>query len=232
MSAINAGGIEAFVPWPATQRVTVAADRDEAKKGAGYRRGEHAARTFGLRNCERIRILIALPGEPGQSIDWTEIFVSDGAEAVRSGILGADFLSLLTMRSRTFGRGRPRCSSSRQSQRPIRSRCWRRYAFSISRQKAVKSGCTNRPARKATSRAAKSCGLDPSLQAFRRARAAAHGRRGRHLWLRVCVQDMGGQPRAVDFDRAELARLGASEIRARLLEAGLRVEGDGEFLVT
>ena len=57
VSAINAGGIEAFVPWPATQRVTVAADRDEAKKGAGYRRGEHAARTFGLRNCERIKIL-------------------------------------------------------------------------------------------------------------------------------------------------------------------------------
>ena len=50
VSAINAGGIEAFVPWPSTQRVTVAADRDEAKKGAGYRRGERAARAFGLRN--------------------------------------------------------------------------------------------------------------------------------------------------------------------------------------
>src|SRR5712671_646376 len=42
---------------------------------------------------------------------------------------------------------------------------------------------------------------------------------------------MSGQPRAVDFDRAELARLGASEIRARLLEAGLRVEADGESVV-
>ena len=50
VSAINAGGIEAFVPSPSTQRVTVAADRDEAKKGAGYRRGERAARAFGLRN--------------------------------------------------------------------------------------------------------------------------------------------------------------------------------------
>jgi hypothetical protein len=40
------------------------------------------------------------------------------------------------------------------------------------------------------------------------------------------------QPRTVDFNRAELARLGASEIRARLLEAGLRVEGDGESIVT
>jgi hypothetical protein len=50
VSAINAGGIEAFVPSPSTQRVTVAADRDEAKKGAGYGRGERAARAFGLRN--------------------------------------------------------------------------------------------------------------------------------------------------------------------------------------
>jgi hypothetical protein len=49
--------------------------------------------------------------------------------------------------------------------------------------------------------------------------------------LRVSLQDMSGQPRAVDLDRAELARLGASEIRARLLGAGLRVEGDGEAVV-
>src|SRR5205807_2026378 len=49
--------------------------------------------------------------------------------------------------------------------------------------------------------------------------------------LRVSVEDMSGEPRAVDFDRAELARLGASEIRARLLEVGLRVEADGEAVV-
>ena len=46
--------------------------------------------------------------------------------------------------------------------------------------------------------------------------------------LRVLVQDMSGEPRIVDFQRGELARLGASEIRARLFAAGLRVEGDGE----
>src|SRR5690348_17544000 len=68
-SAINAGGIEAFAPWPATQRVTVAADRDEAKEGAGYRRGERAARTFGLRNGN-LEVRIALPGEVGESVDW------------------------------------------------------------------------------------------------------------------------------------------------------------------
>jgi len=42
---------------------------------------------------------------------------------------------------------------------------------------------------------------------------------------------MSGRSRVVDLDRAELARLGASEIRARLLEAGLRFENEGENVV-
>jgi hypothetical protein len=49
LSAITAGGIEAFTPWPATRRITVAADRDEAKPGAGFQRGEKAARNLALR---------------------------------------------------------------------------------------------------------------------------------------------------------------------------------------
>jgi hypothetical protein len=89
VSAINAGGVKALIPYPATALVTVAADRDEAKQGAGYRRGERAARSFGLRNRDRVEIRIALPGEPGESTDWLEIFARDGVDAVRSGILGA-----------------------------------------------------------------------------------------------------------------------------------------------
>src|SRR5262249_26245886 len=46
--------------------------------------------------------------------------------------------------------------------------------------------------------------------------------------LRVLVQDMCGRPRAVDFELSEISRLCASEIRARLFAAGLRVEGEGE----
>jgi hypothetical protein len=71
-SAVTAGGIEAFVPWPATTSVTVAADRDEAKEGAGYQRG--------------VSVRVVLPGEPGESVDWLDIFLRDGSEAVRSGI--------------------------------------------------------------------------------------------------------------------------------------------------
>ena len=117
------------------------------------------------------------------------------------------------------------------TQKPIRSRGWRCCAFGISGQKAVKSGCTNSLARRAIWRAAKKSrfGFPSPRPSGCRAllrRADADDAYG----LRVWVQDMG-RPRAVDFDRAELARLGASEIRARLLEAGLRVEADGEAVV-
>jgi hypothetical protein len=48
--------------------------------------------------------------------------------------------------------------------------------------------------------------------------------------LRVHIDAMDGRIRAVDFDRAALARLGASEIRAALFSAGLRAENDGDQL--
>jgi len=62
---------------------------DAAGVGAGYRRGERAARTFALCNRERVEVRIGLPGRPGESTDWLEIFLRDGIEAVRSGLLGA-----------------------------------------------------------------------------------------------------------------------------------------------
>jgi phage/plasmid primase-like uncharacterized protein len=85
-SAITAGGIEAFLPWPATKSVTIAADRDEAKEGAGYQRGEKAVRRFASEHYRNIAVRVALPGEPGESVDWLDIFLRDGSEAVRSGI--------------------------------------------------------------------------------------------------------------------------------------------------
>jgi hypothetical protein len=48
--------------------------------------------------------------------------------------------------------------------------------------------------------------------------------------LRVVVQGMDGQSRDIDFERAALPRMAASEIRAQLFAAGLRTEGDGEAI--
>lgn len=90
-AAIHAAGVEAFAPWPAASRVTVAADRDEGIKRPGKaptRRGERAARVFASRNTDRSPS-IALPGRPGEACDWLDILVRDGAAAVRAGIQAA-----------------------------------------------------------------------------------------------------------------------------------------------
>ncbi len=91
-SAITAGGVEAFQPFPATRRVTIAADRDEAPKPngkPGSRRGEQAAREFCQRHYKALEVAIALPGRPGESVDWLDVLRRDGVDAVRAGILAA-----------------------------------------------------------------------------------------------------------------------------------------------
>jgi hypothetical protein len=50
--------------------------------------------------------------------------------------------------------------------------------------------------------------------------------------VRLSVADRDGQPRPVDFHRSELARVGATEVRARLMEVGLRIAKDGERVIT
>jgi phage/plasmid primase-like uncharacterized protein len=91
-AAISAGGIEAFSKYPATTRVTVAADRDEATKNdgkPGSRAGEKAARAFALKNHLQLRVDIALPGNAGETVDWLDILRRDGVEAVHDGIVAA-----------------------------------------------------------------------------------------------------------------------------------------------
>ncbi len=88
-SAISATGIEAFQPWPTTRSVIVATDRDEDKSGAGYKRGEQAAREF-ARKQHGIDVSLALPGKPGEAVDWLDIFLRDGPEAVVEGIENAE----------------------------------------------------------------------------------------------------------------------------------------------
>jgi hypothetical protein len=69
-ACINAGGIEAFKPWPSTKRVIVAADRDEAPKNGRRptRRGEVAAKRFAELHHTKIATSMALPGEAGEEV--------------------------------------------------------------------------------------------------------------------------------------------------------------------
>jgi Protein of unknown function (DUF3631) len=92
VACITAGGIEAFKPWPPAKRVIVGADRDETCKDGrpSTRRGEVAARKFAAVHHHEMALSVALPGKPGEKLDWLDVFRRDGVEAVRSGILTAD----------------------------------------------------------------------------------------------------------------------------------------------
>ncbi len=91
VAATSASGIPAIRPWPETKHVTVAADRDEAKPPSdrGFKRGEQAARNFAQKHHENIVVDIALPGSPGESVDWLDIFRRDGIQAVVNGVASA-----------------------------------------------------------------------------------------------------------------------------------------------
>jgi len=226
-SAINAGGVEAFTPWPATTRVTIAADRDEAKEGSGYCRGEGAARRFALRNHEAVEVAIALPGAPGQSIDWLNILERDGVGAVRLGILEASpFFPTQeetdSSRQETY-QGQRIKAVAEMYPLPALETLYLKYRPTLSGEiwvlKLAGGGGENEerwiPVASPFGVTALLCIADSE---------DAYG-------LRVLVQDMDGQPRAVDFDRAELARPHATEVHARLLKAGLRIQADGDSIV-
>jgi Domain of unknown function (DUF927) len=232
-SGITAGGVEAFEPYPAAELVTVGADRDEAKEGAGYQRGERAARTCAMRNRDRIDVRIGLPGGPGESTDWLKIFLQDGVEAARSGLLGA---TPFVPTKEEIERSRQATTKAQYVKSiaevyPLPTLETLRLEYRFTRGGEVwvhklvgeKSDVARGEEVAVWAPVCSPVGVPALLR-----KADEDDTYG----LRVCVQDMSGQPRTVDFDRAELARLGASEIRARLLEAGLRVEGDGESIVT
>ena len=90
-AALSTSGIRAFIPWPATRMVTIAADRDESKPqdDRGFKAGEKAARAFARGHHERLDVRIALPGDPGEDVDWLDVLRRAGVDAVRSGIAAA-----------------------------------------------------------------------------------------------------------------------------------------------
>ncbi|TXM66518.1 DUF927 domain-containing protein [Methylobacterium sp. WL12] len=226
-SAINANGIEAFTPWPATKRVTIAADRDEAAKITRpnpTRRGERAARVFGIRNRTRVTTTIAIAGTPGTSADWLDIHAEHGAEAVRAGILAAVAYTptpeeIKEERERTEG-----VASLRQVERDYPLPTLDSFKLAYQRTEAgrikvhqfVKVGDEIVP--------------QPIATPFGVVARLRHADDGDTYGLRLVVEDMGGKRREIDVDRAAFARQGAADTRAMLFEAGMRSENDGELI--
>lgn len=227
VSAINAGGIEALRPWPATKRVTIAADRDEGVKPSRptpSRRGEVAARTFGIRHHGRTSTAIALPGAPGTSTDWLDILRDEGEEAVWAGISDAPAFvptaaELQAERERVEGLSElqrverdyplPKLDSmsltyQRTASGRIRVHKWAKVGDDLVPQPVTSP-----------------FGVMARLRFVDQ--ADAYG-------LRIVVEDLGGRRREIDVDRGSFAKQAAAETRAMLFGAGLRSEDDGEHI--
>jgi hypothetical protein len=226
-AAITAGGVEAFQIYPVTKCVTVAADRDEGEKNGkpGSRRGERAARTFGIRHYQRIEVGIALPGAPGESIDWLNVLLRDAVDAVRSGITAAV----------SFVPTRAELDAAAQSQRRAAELEEIARQYPLPAMDTVALQYAHTPAGRVKIHklveimderilvpVATPIGVPARLRFADQ--CDAYG-------LRCTVQDMNGQSRAIDFDRAALPRMAATDIRSLLFAAGLRTEADGESVV-
>jgi phage/plasmid primase-like uncharacterized protein len=229
-AAISAVGLEAFQPWAANREVIVAADRDEGSKPdgrAGSRRGEQAARQFGLRNRERVNVWISLPGQPGESVDWLDILRRDGIEAVRAGILApAPFApTQIELDDQARGRGREAELRDVAATYPLPALNSTRltYMHTTAGEVWVHRFAGMNPDGTPE--------WEPVTTPFGVSAWLRHIDQADSYGLRVVVADMHGNPRTIDFDRAQLARMGAAEIRAMFMANGLRVEKDGENVV-
>ena len=233
-AAISASGMEAFQPYTVTTQITIAADRDEAAGSSGKlgsRRGERAARTLGMKHHERLRVGVAMPGNAGESVDWLDVLACDGADAVRVGILTAVPFVPRAAELEGLARGRSRAEELREITAayplPAMDTLTLLYQHTaigkVKVHKVIKWEKDPETGQQVpvTVPIATPFGVPARLR---------HADQADSYGLRCVVQDMNGKPRAVDFDRAALPRLGAADIRAALFGVGLRTEDDGEMV--
>jgi hypothetical protein len=289
LSAITAGGIESFVPWPATRRITVAADRDEAKPGTGFKRGEKAARNLALRlaseagggeqtiwrNADhdlpvtrigepgtgpdgrlyqqvqygneppsyvpadelhtvgrQLEVLIALPGQGGTAYDFLNLFRDTDPDRVRTIIGAASPFRPTSEEIEEFkNRGRRRSEIEEIAAAfPIPPLIGLRVEYrhtqsgEIWLHRFVKT-VEDKETGEVTETWTPVC-TPMTPAAFLRMIDANNT-----YALRMMVADTDGGTCFIDFNRGDLVLLGASEIRFRLLEAGLRVANSGEMTI-
>jgi phage/plasmid primase-like uncharacterized protein len=225
-AGITAGGVEAFQVYSATKRVTLAADRDEAEKNGkpGSRRGERAARAFGIGNFKAVTVDIALPGSPGQAVDWLDVLLRDGIEAVRAGILAATAFVPTRQEFDSAGEAQRRATEleeiARQYPLPKMETLLLQYAHTANGEIKIHKTVEEKGEPKLIP-VLTPIGVSARLRFLDQ--TDAYG-------LRCVVQDMNGKLRAIDFDRGALPRMAASDIRSSLFSAGLRTEADGEII--
>ena len=233
-AAISAGGVAAWQPWPATRRVTIAADRDDAPKEGKplpSKAGEKAAREFGMRRHDdgsAVEVCIALPGVGGTATDWLDVLRAGDVEIVRAGIGAAKpFVPTSTeLRDRAERAGREAEIARIAALYPVPALNGRTlfYDHTDAGRVWLFKEYTKGPGENAVvlrAPVASPFAITARLRILDD--AGAYG-------LRLLLEDMDGRPRAVDIERRALATMGGTEARGLFLEAGVRFEEDGELI--
>ena len=233
-AAISANGVQAWQPYPATHRVTMAADRDEEIKPprvSPTKAGEKAAREFGLRRQDAgsaIEVRIALPGAPGTKTDWLDALRADGIETVRGGIeAAAPFVPTEDDLQRRADRSAAESDLERiAALYPVPEMNGRSLFYKQSRlgevwlHKKVQKGKGDN-AEMIDVAVASPFGITARLRMI-----DAEDSYG----LRLVVEDMGSNRRNIDIERGDLASMGGVEVKKLFLRAGVRFEDDGEVV--
>lgn len=235
LSAISAVGVEAFQPWPNNRRVTIAADRDEGKPGRGFKRGERAARNLGLRLCaghSGVAVAIALPGMPGASIDFCDLLLSDGGEAVRTAILAAASFQPTPEETEEFNTHAARQTELERINQlytlPALIGMRVEYRHTESNRIWLHKLVANKIDQDTGERQQV---WEPVSSPFGNLALISTLGSQPAYGLRVHIQTLEGASSAVDILRADLPKLGASGIRSELMQSGLRVANGGELTI-
>ncbi len=233
-AAVSASGVAAWQPWPTTRRVTVAADRDEARKPSRpepTRIGERAGREFGLRRQAEgspIDVRIALPGARDTATDWLDVLRGDGVDAVRSGIEAATRFVPTTAElwERAERVGREAELERIAATYPLPALNGRDLFYKhtkAGRPWVHKATLKGRGENATTSDIAIASPF--GVKAWLRMVDADDA-----FGLRLIVQDPTSKPRVIDIDNGDLASMGGVEVRKLFLRAGVRFEDDGELV--
>ncbi len=228
-AAIATAGVQAFQPYAATKRVTVAADRDEEPKPGkphATRAGEKAAREFGMRRHEEILVDIALPGAPGSGTDWLDVLRADGVEAVRAGIEAAT--PFRPTQAEIDERARRAEQRSRLAEVSAEYPIPRLNTMTVFYDHAEDGKVwIHKLVTKGKGENAEIVPV-PICTPFGATARLRYEDQAESYGLRVALLDMRGHRRLIDLDRGDLAKTHAAEARTALFSNGLRAEAQGE----
>lgn len=234
-ACIDGNGVASFRPWLATQRLIIAADRDEARAvdQRGYQAGEISARKCGFANHQAVLVKIALPGAPGSKTDFLDLFQASGPAAVKATLMQGYAYAPSESELQKQSQETARLSDLEQVERdyPLPNLDSLQLTYLHTKTGEIKvhkaEGTQRNPATGKVETIWKVVATPFSMPSW----LAYIDRQNSQTGLRILVRGLGGQPQRIEVERSAIATMGATEILRLMYAVGLRTEGDGDKVV-